>query len=44
MTGPPAPDAMWDYIIDPAVTEGKHKHPARTLGDDYVNAIESFAN
>jgi len=36
-------DAMWDYVIEPAVTTGKHQHPARTLGDDYVNFVESFA-
>jgi hypothetical protein len=36
------PNAVRDFVIEPAKTTGKHQHPARTLGDDYIDYVESF--
>ncbi len=36
------PNAVWDYVIEPARTTGRNQHPARTLGDDYIDYVDKF--
>jgi hypothetical protein len=31
-----------NYVIEPARTTGSHPHPARTLGRDYIDVVESY--